>query len=160
MSDPAEPMPHFAVPYLRTARDGKPALWGVRCGACGENYLGARMACPRCCTRGSMMETDFTMHGRLYTYSAVYRSYPGVRTPFIMAIVDLENGPTVRGTLVDVPTDAVGEDNLLHFGMPVKVIVRATDQLAPDGNPYHVFYFTPALNADSHPASDKDDHHE
>ena len=35
--------------------------------------------------------------GRLYSYTVVYRSYPGIKVPFISAIVDLEGGGCLKG---------------------------------------------------------------
>jgi hypothetical protein len=40
--------------------------------------------------RGALKPERLANTGRLYNYTIVHRSFPGVETPFISAIVDLE----------------------------------------------------------------------
>ena len=53
--------------------------------------------------------------GRLYTYTVVHRSFPGVTTPFIAALVDLDGGGAIKGTLIGVDANAI------RFDMPLRV---------------------------------------
>lgn len=41
--------------------------------------------------------------GTLHAYTIVHRSFPGVATPFVSAVVALDGGGYVRGNVVDVP---------------------------------------------------------
>ena len=43
--------------------------------------------------------------GKLYSYSIVFRSFPGIEVPYISAIVDLDGGGTVKGNLIDCEPD-------------------------------------------------------
>lgn len=59
--------------------------------------------------------------GKLYTYTVVKRSlHPefSARTPFTLAIVELEEGPRMTTWIVDVP------DEELRCDMPVSVVFR------------------------------------
>lgn len=59
--------------------------------------------------------------GKLYTYTVVKRSlHPefSSRTPFTLAIVELEEGPRMTTWIVDVP------DEELRCDMPVSVVFR------------------------------------
>lgn len=135
-----ETRPRPAVPYLKIPETGEPYLAGSRCRACGEIFLGERQVCARCCARDRMEPMKLSNRGRLYTYTVVYRSFPGVKVPFVAAIVDLEGGGSVKGTLVDVDPDPAK----LSFNMPVKVVYRDAGQKDKDGNPVLCFFFTPA----------------
>ncbi len=129
-----------AVPYLKIPESGEPYLVGSRCGACGEIFLGERQVCARCCARDRMQTIPLSNRGRLYTYTTVYRSFPGVKVPFVAAVVDLEGGGSVKGTLIDVDPDP----RKLKFDMPVTVVYRDAGQKDKDGNPVLCFFFTPA----------------
>ena len=68
---------------------------------------------------------------------------PGVKTPFVAAIVDLEGGGSLKGTMVDVEPDPAK----LSRDMPIKVVFRDTDQKDPEGRPFLGYFFTPATGA-------------
>ena len=42
--------------------------------------------------------------GKLYSYSIVHRSFPGIEVPYISAIVDLDDGTAIKGNLINVRT--------------------------------------------------------
>jgi len=77
--------------------------------------------------------------GRLYNYTIVYRSYPGIKVPFISAIVDLECGGTVKGNLLEVEPDP----KHLQFGMPVRMIFREAQLASEEGVGYIAHFFVP-----------------
>jgi hypothetical protein len=79
-------------------------------------------------------------HGSLYTYSIVYRSFPGIDVPYISAIVDLDGGGTVKGNLIDIEPDP----EKIEFGMPVDVVYAdALGRKDRDGNSYLSYFFKP-----------------
>lgn len=63
-----------------------------------------------------------------------------MKVPFVDAVVDLDGGGSVKGTLVDVDPDP----RKLSFDLPVNVVYRDTGQKDKDGNPILCFFFTPA----------------
>ena len=85
-SQPLKP----ATSYTRIDADGQPYLEGSRCPACAAVFLGSREHCGRCGVRAHMQSIRLSERGRLYNYTIVYRSYPGIKVPFISAIVDLD----------------------------------------------------------------------
>ena len=141
MSEAAEatgPLP--VVDFLKIPDSGDPYLEGHRCKNCGAIYLGARDNCAKCAARGSMEKIKLSNHGELYSYSIVYRSFPGIETPYVSAIVDLEGGGTVKGNLVDVEADPKN----IQFGMPVEVVYRdALGRKDKEGNSYLSYFFKP-----------------
>ena len=132
-----------AMPYLRFDDAGAPYLLGARCDACGAVALGERTVCNACAARNRMVALRLGTRGTLYNYTIVHRSFPGVRTPFVAAIVELEGGGAIKGTLIDVDPDPAA----LPFDMPVEMIFRETGQTSKDGEPFISHYFAPAGKA-------------
>jgi len=126
------------VPFLRLPVDGEPHLAGQRCAGCGAVYLGKRLACARCTARGPFEEVPLSRRGSLWVWSIVHQSAPGVPVPYVVGIVDLPEGVSVRCNLVDVPPDPAR----LRFGMPVEMTTGVSQQ-DRDGNDVVAFYFRP-----------------
>ena len=78
--------------------------------------------------------------GKLYSYSIVHRSFPGIEVPYISAIVDLEDGTAIKGNLINVEPDP----DKIEFDMPVEVIFAdALGRKDGDGNSYLSYFFQP-----------------
>jgi uncharacterized OB-fold protein len=136
----AGPLP--VVPFLKIPKDGSPYLAGVKCGKCGEVYVGGdgRQACAKCGARGGFQDVKLSDKGKLYNFTIVHRNFPGVPVPFVSAIVDLEGGGTLKGNLIDV--NPVPE--ALKFDMPVKVVFKDAGRKDKEGNSYLAYFFAPA----------------
>ena len=121
---------------IRIALDGSAFIEGFRCAACGAAFPEPVMACRACADRARPQAFRATDAGKLYSWSVVHRSYPGIAVPFVSAIVDLDDGLTLKGTLRDV---AIAD---LRAGMPVQLTFDnaggATDK---DGAAYVGFHF-------------------
>ncbi len=139
MSEEARPLP--AVPYLKLPEDGDPYLEGHKCGSCGSIFLGEREVCSKCGTRGSFDAVKLSNQGKLYVYSIVHRSFPGIEVPYVSAIVDLDGGGTVKGNLIGIDP----EPEKIEFGMPVEVVFKdALGRKDKEGNAYISHFFQPA----------------
>ena len=134
----AGPLP--VVPFLRIAQSGDPYLEGHVCRRCDAVFLGPRAVCSRCGARDQLEAKALSNAGRLYTYSIVYRSFPGIDVPFVSAVVDLEGGGTLKGNLINVPADP----SQIQLGMPVTVVYRdALGRKDKEGNSYLSYFFEP-----------------
>jgi len=132
--------PRPITPYLRIPDQGSPYLAGTKCGACGQIFLGDdRTVCSACATRNQMKPLTLSNRGELYVFSIIHRSFPGVETPFISAVVDLEGGGTVKGTLKNIAPDP----EQIKLGMPVEVKYEIAPRKDREGNEYMTFYFQP-----------------
>ena len=140
METPAVPALKPATSYTEIPAEGSPFLAASRCSACGAIYLGQRDTCGHCTARGQMKPMQVGQQGKLYNYTIVYRSYPGIRVPFVSAIVDLEGGGTVKGNLIDIEPDPAH----LKFGMPVRMVFREADVASAEGAGYLAHFFVPA----------------
>lgn len=105
-------------------------LWGSQCGACGTKFLGDRVACGKCGSTGPFSEVKFGDEGEIYVFSVVHQSVPGIEAPYVAAIIDLDDGISVRGNVYGLdPT----KPDPAWFGKRVKMYTEkvATDR---DGN--------------------------
>ncbi|MDK1025248.1 MAG: OB-fold domain-containing protein [Gammaproteobacteria bacterium] len=135
----AAPLP--VVDYLKLPADGEPYLEGHQCGECRAIFLGERSICSKCGTRDKIKAIKLSNKGKLYVYSIVHRSFPGIEVPYISAIVDLEGGGTVKGNLINIEPDP----EKLAFDMPVDVVYKdALGRKDADGNSYISYFFQPA----------------
>ena len=133
-----QPLP--AVPYLKIPEDGDPYLEGHKCGACGATFLGERSVCSKCGARDQMEAVTLPNSGKLYSYSIVHRSFPGIEVPYTSAIVDLEDGTAIKGNLINCEPDPAS----IEFDMPVEVVYAdALGRKDSDGNSYMSYFFQP-----------------
>jgi uncharacterized protein len=132
-----------AVSFLHFDEAGDAYLSGARCTDCGAVAPGDRRVCNACGARERMESIRLSESGTVYSFTIVHRSFPGVMTPFIAAIVDLDGGCALQGTLLGVEADPAR----IPFGLPVRVVYRDSGQTAADGRPFHSYYFVPAENA-------------
>jgi uncharacterized protein len=77
--------------------------------------------------------------GKVRSFTIVHRAVPGVPTPYVSAIVDLDGGGVVKTNLLKVAADP----EVVQLGMPVKLttFVAGTDD---DGTEAIAFGFEPA----------------
>lgn len=132
-----------AFPFIEICDNGEVRLIAQRCKNCGAVYAEtARLACARCAARADALETvrpDNT--GTLHTASIVRRGYPGTPVPFVSAVVDIDNGPTIKGVL---RLDNL-EPSEIASGRRVKVVFDdALGRTDADGNHYVSHFFEPA----------------
>ena len=127
------------VPFLRLRERGEPHLVGQRCTRCGAVYLGTRRACSKCTAEGPFAEIPLSRTGTLWVWSIVHQSMPGVPVPYVVGVVDLPEGVSVRCNLIDVEPDPAK----LRFGMPVEMTTGVSQQ-DREGNDVVAFYFRPA----------------
>ena len=117
------------------------ALRGLKCKDCGAVYSDRRTSCSRCHGRDCLEPFDLGETGKLYVFSIVHRSYPGIEVPYVSAVVDLDSGCSLKGNLCGVEP----EPSALSFGMPVRVVFGdAQGQTDAEGKPYATYYFVPA----------------
>ena len=108
-----------AVSYF-VPSETDPHLLAWECKGCGARYLDWRMACPSCSGNG-LDRVRMSTSGTVRAFTIVHRAYPGVTTPFIAVIVELDGGGVVKANLVDVDV----EPSSVHVGQPVHLVQRS-----------------------------------
>ena len=94
-------------------------LWLRRCDDCEKAYFYPRDICPACFSRNTSW-TRSSGRGRLYSFGIVHRSpHPAFRAevPYVVAIVELEDGVRFPTNLVGV----VSDPEAIRVGMAVEV---------------------------------------
>jgi uncharacterized OB-fold protein len=139
MPEAAAAQPKPVVSFLKFEKSGKPYLEGHKCGKCGAVYEGERQACAKCFARGQFSTIKLAESGKLYTYTIVHRSFPGVEVPFVSAVVDLDGGGTIKGNLIGITPDPKN----IEMGMPVEVVFQDAGRTDKEGNRYVSYFFKP-----------------
>lgn len=141
MADEGRGEVRLLAPFIRLGADDRPYLEGVRCAACGEVLaIEPRRACPRCATVGALEPVRLAERGRLYAYTVVHRSFPGVKVPFVAAVVDLDGGGSIKGNLVGVGFDEIS------FDMPLNVEFERLQPREGSDERHIRHVFTPGAN--------------
>jgi len=76
-----------------------------------------------------MEEIRLSDRGEVWVFTIVHQSAPGIRTPYVAAIVDLPEGVSVRANLEGVSP----EPGAIPFGMPVEMFTEPVQNQKPDG---------------------------
>jgi uncharacterized OB-fold protein len=119
---PISPSPD-ALEFWEGCRAGELRL--PHCNPCGESFFYPRTLCPRCGSRDLSWRTA-SGRGRLHSFCVQFQcAVPGYReaTPFVTALIDLDEGPRMMSLLVEAGTDPAG----IRIGTPVEVQFRDTD---------------------------------
>jgi len=97
-------------------------LWIQRCNDCSAYFFYPRVLCPEC-WGDNLQWSRVSGKGTIYTYTVVHRSdlQPfAEKTPYVLAVVELEEGPRMTANVVNCPVDRV------RIGMPVRVVFEPT----------------------------------
>lgn len=95
------------------------------CGACGTRRLPPRAVCPRCLS-SVVRWVRSTGRGTVYSFTVTHQNQaPGFREalPYVLAVVELAEGPRMMTNLVECAPDAV------RIGMAVEVVF---DDVTPE----------------------------
>ena len=127
-----------ATALVQVTEAGEPWLRGYRCGACAAVVAEPTLCCRACGNRTAPVAVRLSTHGKLFTWAVVHRSFPGVAVPFVSAIVDLDDGLTLKGTLRGAAPDT------LQAGLLVEAVFDdAGGAIDSDGAAYVGFHFEP-----------------
>jgi len=115
-------------------------LIGTRCESCGRYYFPPRSFCPDCRRGGRIVEYRFPGTGKVVTYTVIRSASEQFEntTPYVLAIIQLDEGPRLTAQVVAKPEEvevgtrvrsvfrrimADGDSGVIHYGtkfVPVK----------------------------------------
>jgi uncharacterized OB-fold protein len=101
------------VDYLVLGDD--PHLVAHECKTCGARYFDRRNACANC-EADEFADVDVPTTGEVRAFTIVSLAAPGVKTPFVAAVVDCE-GTSVRGNIINTEPDP----DHVSLGMKVRL---------------------------------------
>jgi hypothetical protein len=120
---PAKAVP-IATPVTKPFWEGTAAgeLRVQRCGACQTAFLYPRIRCPHCGS-DQVNWIRASGRGRLYSYVINHMAAPGWQgeVPYVIAVVQLEEGPRMLSNLVGIAPDPAA----LELDMPLEVTFQA-----------------------------------
>jgi uncharacterized OB-fold protein len=117
---PPKPVPHptpISEPYWRSLVDGKLSI--QRCPACDSLQHYPRPFCVNCLS-SELEWKHVSGRATLFSFTVVRRAATAAFAadlPYVLAIVELEEGPHLTGNVIDVPVDDVA------VGMPLELAV-------------------------------------
>lgn len=117
--------------FFAAAAEGRLVI--QRCPVCGRSVFYPRTLCPHC-HRGTPAWIDASGQATLYSFSVLHRAgHPGfgADVPYIVAIVDLQEGVRMMANIVNVAPDEI------ELGMPLMVTFerRTADFVIPQFEP-------------------------
>ncbi|HEV8472472.1 MAG TPA: Zn-ribbon domain-containing OB-fold protein [Methylomirabilota bacterium] len=120
--EPDRPLPQPITPEARPYWDGlkQGRLMLPKCGACGQTFFYPRVVCPECQSR-NITWIQSTGRGRLHSFGIAHQSFNKafkVAPPYVLAMIELEEGPRMLSNLIDVKADPA----VVKCDMPVEVV--------------------------------------
>jgi uncharacterized OB-fold protein len=114
---PSRPLPR-PTPETQHFWDGTAAgeLRLQRCRGCERPYFPPQPCCPRCGT-DDVEVMRASGRGFLYSYVITHRAAPGFEAPYVIAEVELDEGPRMLSNLVGVEPDPAA----LPLDLPLEV---------------------------------------
>ncbi len=110
-------------------------LLGKKCGNCKRTYFPSRDVCPVCHREslGKMADLELSGCGEIISYTIVHEAPPAFsrQRPYILALIQLDEGPVLTGQIVDTPASEV------DFGKKVRSVFR---KMAQDGESGIIYY--------------------
>ncbi len=121
-------------------------LIGSHCNNCDLNVFPRRSLCPECRheSKGKMEEIHYEGTGELITWTRVHEGLAGreLETPYIMGIVELDEGPRVTAQVVDLDPDDV------DVGMALEARFRKLGEASESGVVHYGYKFGPRVSTD------------
>lgn len=112
-------------------------LLGTKCETCGKTFFPRRSVCPKCRRKGKLSELQFSGKGKVYSFTEVTAPPEGFedQVPYILAVIELDEGARLTGQIVDAHKDDV------KMGSRVERVFRIIQRNDPEGLVHYGFKF-------------------
>lgn len=112
-------------------------LIGTRCGNCNKVLFPPRHLCPHCRRMGKLEPYKLSRHGKIVSYSVIHVGAEGFEehVPYVLAIVELDDGPRLTTQIADCNPGEV------KIGDEVELAFRRMGADGRDGVIYYGFKF-------------------
>ncbi len=113
------------IPRYWRLKDQRYRLQGKRCKDCGTLSFPPRIVCRKCKSR-NIEPYQFIGKGTLYCFTRIYQAPDKFdqTTPYMVGLIDLEEGVRITAQLTDVRREDV------EIGMELEMVIR---QICEDG---------------------------
>ena len=96
-----------------------------RCRGCQSTYFPPQPFCPACAS-DDVEIVRASGRGLLYSYVITERAAPGFTAPYVIAVVELEEGPRLLTNIVGIDPDP----EVLPLDLPVEVVFETVGEIA------------------------------
>ena len=105
------------------------SLIGSKCSQCGTVFFPKRVLCPECRRKGKLEDIQLKGEGKIHTYSVINTPTDEFKTiaPYVVAIVELEEGAKLTTQIVDCNAEDV------NIGDEVEMVFRRIKEEGDDG---------------------------
>ena len=119
---------------------------GNQCKNCKAYYFPPRPVCPNCRRKGELTEYQFKGLGKIHTFSIVRQAPEDFKrqVPYVVAQVELDEGPRLTAQIVNVDPDAV------YVGMSVRACFRKITEYGHSGIIVYGYKFEPCMKVTDH----------
>lgn len=109
------------------------------CNTCGTHFFPPRYFCPACRRKSDIKEYTASGLGKVYSYTIVHVPQEGfeLEVPYILALIDLEEGARLTAQLCDVQPEDV------KIGMDVELAFRKVSAEKAGGIIHYAYKFAP-----------------
>lgn len=140
----------MAVPRFWREIPNRYNLVGARCGNCNKVLFPPRYICPYCRRMGKLEPYRLKRWGKVLSYTVVHAAANGFRdqAPYVLAIIELEDGPRLTAQVTDCNTDEIkigdeveivfrrmgedGQDGVIYYGFKAKIVQpKVLDKSSP-----------------------------
>lgn len=129
-----------SVPMSWRLKRQKYNLIGTQCMTCKSAFFPSRTFCPTCRRKGDIKPMEFSGKGEILSYTVIRSAPQGFEkyTPYHIALIKLEEGPTISGQIV-TNSEKVdmgktvrpvfrkmfeeGKDGVIHYGIKWEISV-------------------------------------
>ncbi|RMG63364.1 MAG: Zn-ribbon domain-containing OB-fold protein [Calditrichaeota bacterium] len=128
----------MGIPRNWRLRNQRYRLVGSQCPQCQNLFFPPRQVCPHC-YNSELSEFVFSGKGSVYSFTVLYQTTPKFefQIPYIVALIDLNEGPRITAQLTDVDAEEV------RIGMPVEMVVRKISEENERGLIHYGYKFRP-----------------
>lgn len=134
----------MAIPRFWREIQSRYNLIGTKCGNCGEVDFPPRAVCPDCGRKsiGKMERLQLKGKGTVITYTVIHDAPEQfeIMKPYVMAIVEMDEGVRLTSQLLDVKPENV------KIGMRVQATFRRLGQEGDAGVIHYGYKFRPAAS--------------
>jgi len=130
------------IPRVWRLRLQRYRLQGTRCNGCSELHFPPMLICQKCRSR-DLAPYQLLGKGVVYSFSTVYTpliQFEDV-APYVVALIDLEEGPRITAQLTDVLSGEV------EIGMPVEIVTRKISEQGRQGVIVYGYKFRPSIRS-------------
>ncbi len=123
----------MAVPRFWREIPSRYNLIGTRCGNCNKIMFPPRYICPHCRRMGKLEPHKLKPRGKVVSYAITHVAANGFedQVPYVLAIVELEDGPRLTTQITDCDPAEV------KIGDEVEIVFRRMGEESEDGVLYY-----------------------